>query len=412
MKKYLMRISCFLLSFCILISVSVSAFAENTGSESENGGTKAGDGYYDFNTGLQVEVKAKAAILVDVNSGTVLAELNADERLFPASVTKIMTILLCVEAIEEGRISLTDEITCSETAASKGGSEIWLEQGEIMTVDELLRATVIGSANDAACALGEYISGSEEAFVKLMNARAAELDMTNTVFENATGLDDTATDHKTTARDIAKMSIELLKHEMIKNYSTVWMDSLRDGKTELVNTNKLVRFYSGTTGLKTGTTDKAGCCISASAERDGLHLVAVVLGSDTSNDRFQGAKALLSWGFSNFSSVKVTPDLSLLAPVKVFGGEKTSFTPSVSEEALILVKKGDEEKLSQKAELSLDVQAPVLKGQTVGKISVEIDGEKLFTFDVFSNEEIKELTFFTALKRLSLFLLSGACDYS
>lgn len=408
MKKYMMRILGFLLAFFTVFSISFSVYAENGEGESDAVGKSE---YYAVNTDVPVEIKAKSAILVEVDSGITLAEFNADERLFPASVTKIMTLLLTVEAIEEGKISLTDEVTCSKNAASKGGSEIWLEEGEVMTVDELLRATAIGSANDAACALGEYVSGSEEAFVTLMNARARELNMTNTVFENATGLDDTAVDHKTTARDIAVMSCELLKHEMIENYSTVWMDSLRDGKTELVNTNKLVRFYSGTTGLKTGTTDKAGCCVSASAKRDGLHLVAVVLGSDTSTDRFETAKALLSWGFSNYSSVEVYPDLSLITEVKVIGGEKTALTPTAESFSRLLVKKGDEEKIEQKAELPLDVEAPVLKGQSLGKIMLTLNGETLFEYGIVSEEDIKKLTFFTSLKRLSSFLVSGKYDY-
>ncbi len=407
MKKYMMRILVFLLAFLTAFSTTLFAFAGNSGEKS----AETVSGYYAVNTDIPVEIKAKSAVLADVDTGIVLAEFNADERLFPASVTKIMTILLTVEAIEEGKISLTDEVTCSKSAASKGGSEIWLEEGEVMTVDELLRATVIGSANDAACALGEYISGSEEAFVILMNARAKELNMTNTVFENATGLDDTAVDHKTTARDIAVMSCELLKHEMIENYSTVWMDSLRDGKTELVNTNKLVRFYSGTTGLKTGTTDKAGCCISASAKRDGLHLVAVVLGSDTSTDRFETAKALLSWGFSNYSSVELTPDFSLITDLKVIGGEKTKLTPTAEGFSRLLVKKGDEERAEQTAELPVDVEAPVLKGQNLGKIIITLDGETLAKYSIVSTEEIKRLTFFTSLKRLSVFLVSGKCDY-
>ena len=223
---------------------------------------------------LPVEIKAKAAVLMDVSTGKVLMKYNENQRLYPASVTKIMPLLLVTEAIDEGRISLDDVVTVSATAASKGGSQIWLKEGEQMTVDDLLKATAVYSANDACTALGEYIAGSDEAFVSLLNERAKQLGMTNTNFENCTGLDDTTENHLTTAMDVAIMSRELLKHDLIVNYTTIWMDSLREGQTELVNTNKLVRFYEGTTGLKTGTTSKAGCCVSASAM---LNLAQIVI---------------------------------------------------------------------------------------------------------------------------------------
>ena len=244
-----------------------------------------------------VEIKAKAAVLMDASTGKVLMKYNENEKLYPASVTKIMPLLLVCEAIDDGRISLGDVVTVSGSASSKGGSQIWLKEGEQMTVDELLKATAVYSANDACTALGEYIAGSDEAFVNLLNERASQLGMTSTHFENCTGLDDTTENHLTTALDVAVMSRELLKHDLITNYTTIWMDSLRNGQTELVNTNKLVRFYEGTTGLKTGTTSKAGCCVSASAMRDGTHLIAVVMGSENSSDRFETAKAMLNWGF-------------------------------------------------------------------------------------------------------------------
>ena len=244
----------------------------------------------------EIQVKAKAAVLMDASTGEVLYSFNENERLYPASVTKIMPLLLFMEALDSGKIALTDTVTASPTAASKGGSQIWLKEGEQMTVDELLRATAIASANDACTALGEHIAGSETGFVKMMNDRAKALGMMDTNFVNYSGLDDDTTEHLTTAYDIALMSKELLSHERIKTYTTVWMDSLRNGETQLVNTNKLVRFYSGTTGLKTGTTTKAGYCLSASAERDGLHLIAVVMGADNSSERFEGAKAMRNAG--------------------------------------------------------------------------------------------------------------------
>ena len=245
-------------------------------------------------------------------------EENADEKLPPASITKIMSLLLVMEAIDAGHLSLDTKISASEHACSMGGSQIWLEPGEGMTVDDLLKATVIASANDATVALGEAVAGSEEAFVALMNERAKALGMSGTVFKNATGLD--AEGHVSTAHDVAIMSAELIKFPLIKKYSTVWMDTLRDGASELVNTNKLVRFYEGTTGLKTGTTSGAGYCLSATAQRDGMELVAVIMSGDTSADRFEGAKKLLNYGFANFCYTTVTADLGGATAIKVEKG--------------------------------------------------------------------------------------------
>ena len=280
MKKSLKSFICLVLSLAIISSLVLFASAEDE---------------------LPVEIKAKAAVLMDASTGKVLLKYNENEKLCPASVTKIMPLLLVVEAIDSGKIKLNDVVTVSANASSKGGSQIWLKEGEQMTVDDLLKATAVYSANDACSALGEYVSGSEEAFVSALNKRAAELGMKNTNFENCTGLDDTTINHLTTALDVAIMSKELLRHEMIINYTTIWMDSVRGGETELVNTNKLVRFFEGTTGLKTGTTSKAGCCVSASAMRNGTHLIAVVLGSENSSDRFETAKA----STPSFSSSRV-----------------------------------------------------------------------------------------------------------
>ena len=254
-----------------------------------------------------LSLTAKSAVLMDQVTGVVLFEKNCHEKLYPASVTKIMSLLLFTEAIESNKLHPEDRITATREAVEKGGSQIWLKEGEQMTADELLRATAIGSANDACTALAVHLAGSETAFVRQMNERAQQLGMHDTVFENCTGLDDDTETHLTTAYDIALMSRALLAHEKIQKYTTVWMDSLRNGQTQLVNTNKLVRFYSGTTGLKTGTTGKAGCCVSASARRDGMHLIAVVLHAPTSNDRFADAKTMLDWGFASFESV--APDL-------------------------------------------------------------------------------------------------------
>ncbi len=349
---------------------------------------------------MPVEIKAKSAVLMEVETGKVLMAYNGDMRLYPASVTKVMTLLLVAEAIEQKKISLTDNVACTANAASKGGSQIWLEEGETMTVDELLRATVIGSANDAATLLGEYVAGSEESFISLMNKRAEELGMKHTHFVNATGLDDTADDHLTTSKDIAVMSCELLKHKFITDYTTVWMDSLRNGKTELVNTNKLVRFYEGTTGLKTGTTSKAGCCISASAERNGLHLVAVVMGSSNSDDRFNTAKKMLTWGFSNYTMYTPVISKNDIKDIDVISGEDDTVSVKLPSVSPVLLKKGEEEKVRISAELSERIEAPVIKGQTVGRVNVFIGKKLVKKYDISAAKEVKKLTLYTALVKV------------
>ena len=356
---------------------------------------------------LPVEIKAKAAVLMDVATGKILMEYNPDLQLYPASVTKIMTILLVAEAIDSKKISLTDSVSCSANAASKGGSQIWLEPGEAMSVDELLRATVIGSANDAATLLGEYVSGSEEAFIDLMNSRAKELGMNNTYFENATGLDDTTESHLTTARDIAIMSRELLRYDFILKYTTVWMDSLRNGDTELVNTNKLVRFYNGTTGLKTGTTAKAGCCVSASAKRDDLHLVAVVMGSGNSNDRFETAKKMLNWGFSNYTLYTPVIDKTLIKDVSVIKGITESVKVVLPKISPVLIKKGDAQKVEVKVELCDDIEAPVIKGQTLGAVCVYVGKEKIGEYKLLAEKDVKKLDLLSSVLMIVNYISTG-----
>lgn len=347
---------------------------------------------------LPVEIKAKSAILMDVDSGKILMKYNECEKLPPASVTKIMPLLLFCEAIDDGKISLNDTVTASSEAAAKGGSQIWLKEGEKMSVDDLLKAVAVGSANDACCALSEYVAGSEKEFVNLMNKRAKELNMTNSVFYNCSGLDDEDT-NITTAKDIAIMSCELMKHEIIQKYTCIWMDSLRNGQTQLVNTNKLVRFYQGTTGLKTGTTNKAGCCLSATAKRENLHLCAVVLGSDNSTDRFETAKAMLNWGFSNYVSVKPVIEKNLITPVKVIMGEKKSVIPLVPTVDSIIVKKGEENNLKQTISLSLDVDSPLEKGQVLGTIKFSYKNEEIKSYDLVSPESVNRISFAFAFKR-------------
>lgn len=332
----------------------------------------------------ELNIKAKAAVLMDASTGQVLYSFNENEKLYPASVTKIMPLLLFMEALDSGKIALDDTVTTSPTAAAKGGSQIWLKEGETMTVDELLRATAIGSANDACTALGEHIAGSETSFVKLMNDRAEQLGMLNTNFVNCSGLDDDTTEHLTTAYDIALMSRELLKHERIKTYTTVWMDSLRNGETQLVNTNKLVRFYSGTTGLKTGTTSKAGHCLSASAERDGLHLIAVIMGAGNSTDRFEGAKALLNWGFANYETVTPQIDSSLFTYVKILKGVQESIRPVISGVTPLTLRSGEKNQLQTEIELCESVEAPVEKNQTLGKVTLKIGDDKIAEYNLVS----------------------------
>ncbi|MBQ4091597.1 MAG: D-alanyl-D-alanine carboxypeptidase, partial [Clostridia bacterium] len=278
----------------ILVAAMLVASLAMTGSASEIQATPTAGPSADM------QLDCKSAILLDAKTGAVLFEQNADEALPPASVTKIMTLLLVMEAIEAGKIKLDDTVVTSAHAASMGGSQIYLKEGEQMSVEDMLKSVVISSANDAACALAEFVSGSEEAFVRQMNERAAELGMKNTTFENTNGLDDTAQNHLTSARDIAIMSRELIKHEKILEYSSIWMDTVRGGTFGLTNTNRLVRYYRGCTGLKTGSTSKAGFCISATAERDGVSLICVIMGAETRDIRNGLATRLLDYGFANY----------------------------------------------------------------------------------------------------------------
>lgn len=349
---------------------------------------------------MQVEIEAKAGLLMDADSGEVLMAQNAHERLYPASVTKIMTLLLVVEALDDGRVSPNDTVTASREACEKGGSQIWLEEGEQMTVDELLKAAAVASANDACEALGEYVAGSSTAFVKMMNERAKALGMNDTNFENCTGLDDTAENHKTSAYDIALMSRELLRHQRITQYTTIWMDSLRDGKTQLTNTNKLVRFYEGATGLKTGTTSKAGCCVSASAARDGLHLIAVVLGSETSDARFQSARKMLDWGFANYESVQLTVDGAQIPAVTVLHGMTDSIQPKIPSGKTVLLEKGKSTAVTQEIDLAASVEAPVEAGQLLGRVVFRSDGKTVCTYDLITETAVARLTFAEAFRRV------------
>ena len=340
--------------------------------------------------GTVLDIKAKSAVLMEPNTGKILYEQNADEPLPPASITKIMSLLLVMEALDRGDFTLETVVNASEHACSMGGSQIWLEPGEGMTVHDLLKATVIASANDACVALGELVAGSEEGFVELMNSRAKELGMNSTTFKNCTGLD--AEGHITTANDVAVMSGELIKHDLIKDYSTVWMDTLRDGKSELVNTNKLVRFYKGTTGLKTGTTSVAKYCLSATAERDNLSLVAVIMGGETSSDRFEGAKKLLDFGFANFAFSQIGADLKE-TEIPLLKAEKKTLKVKAEEEISLLSQKSAKNDIKRETEWNKNISAPIKKGQTVGYVNIYNGEENIGKIPIKAAENIKKMTF-------------------
>lgn len=340
----------------------------------------------------EFDVPCAAAILIDEDSGTVLYEKNADEQRPIASITKVMTLLLTFQALEEGKISLEDYVPVSEHAYSMGGSQIWLEPGEQMTLNDMLKAICVSSANDAAVAVAEYVGGSEPVFVQMMNEKATELGMTATHFENACGLDQEG--HLSSARDVAIMSREmLLNHTEVRDYCSIWTDTLRDGATQLVNTNKLLKSYNGITGLKTGTTSKAGVCIAASAERNGLRLIAVVLGSASGTKRFQAATALLDYGFANYENV--TAQLPEDAPqtLPVTRGTAEAVTLQYDAPRQCLMPKGQGEALQITLELPKTLTAPVEAGSSVGTVYLRNGEELLQTFSITAAQDVEALSF-------------------
>lgn len=358
-------------------------------------------------TQADFDVPCQAAILIDQDSGTVLYEKNADKQRPIASITKVMTLLLTFRALEEGRVTLDDLVPVSEHAYGMGGSQIWLEPGEEMTLNDMLKAICISSANDAAVAVAEYIGGSEAAFVEQMNTEAARLGMTSTQFRNACGLDEAG--HLSTARDVATMSREmLLNHTEISDYCTVWMDYLRDGSTQLVNTNKLLNSYDGITGLKTGTTGGAGVCISASAERNGLQLIAVVLGAPSSKDRFDAARTLLDYGFANYENAEAALPEDAPQTLAVTRGAQESVSLVYDAPGRYLMKKGDDTALEVRLDLPESLQAPVTAGQQVGSVSILRAGETLETYPVTAGEDVAELDFGLCFTRLVEALLFNA----
>ncbi len=362
------KITCFVMAVCLLF-LCLPARAE----------------------GLQVA--GKSALLMDAATGKVLYEHNSHEKLAPASVTKVMTMLLIMEAIDSGKIRWDDMVTASDAAAAKGGSQVYLKVGETMSVTDMVKSIAVSSANDCACAMAEHIAGSEAAFVSLMNKRAKELGMDDTNFVNCTGLDDdpNAKAHVTSAHDIALMSRQLLvKHPDIKKFTTIWMDTIRNGSFGLANTNKLVRFYQGATGLKTGFTSAAGYCLSASAERDGMELIAVVMGAESSQDRFNACKSMLDYGFANFALIQPAPQQTATVPVKLGKQETVAAVPG--EKVQLLIDKAQREEVTVKIELAEQVSAPVSRGQRLGTMTVRAGEQILAQIPMLAQTEVGRLS--------------------
>ena len=339
----------------------------------------------------ELPIQSRAALLMEKTTGQVLYARNEHEQLEPASVTKVMTLLLTMEAIDAGQLHYDDVVTASAHACSMGGSQIWLKENEQMTVSDMLKAVCVVSANDCAVALAETVAGSEEAFVERMNQRAAELGMADTHFCNATGLP--AEGHVTSAYDIALMSRELIRnHPDIRQYTTIWMDSLRDGASSLVNTNRLIRFYQGATGLKTGSTDSALYCLSGTAERDGMELIAVIMKAPTSTQRFEDATNLLNYGFSTYTLENVVPE-SALPPVPVSLGTQATVQPVLGENTHLLLEKAKAGSLQQLVTLADSVEAPVAAGSQLGTLTITSGEEVVAELPILAGEEIPRVTF-------------------
>ena len=377
------KIFSLLLFLCFLFSFTVPVFAEGDNAN--------------------FDLDAESAILIEAGTGKVLYEKNATKRLPPASVTKIMTILLVMEAIERGEVSISDIVHISPNASSMGGSQVFLKEGEQMTLEELLKCAIIASANDAAVALAEFISGSVESFVKTMNDRATELGMTETFFENVTGLDDTTVNHLTCARDIAIMSRELIRYELVTKYSSMWQDTIRNGEFTLTNTNRLVRYYDGCNGLKTGSTAKAGYCISASAKRNGMQLIAVIMNSPTRDARNAAARKLLDYGFANFSIYEKGEEI--IGEVSVYYGREEKITVK-SKPFSALVRKSDINKVELELQIPDYVIAPLKSGDVVGRVIFKIGEKQLGEAEIYVLENVEKLDFFDAFLKL-LYALIG-----
>lgn len=345
----------------------------------------------EVNAVTEETITAPSAVLMETSSGKILFEKNPHEQRPCASITKVMTMLLVCEAIDNGKLSLDDTITASAHAASMGGSDIWLEEGETMSADDMIKATVVASANDAAVALAEHLCGSEEVFVEKMNEKASQLGMNDTVFKNCNGLDEDG--HITSAYDVAVMSRELMKHEMIFDYTSIWLDNLRDGKTQIVNTNKLLKTYKGITGLKTGTTNDAGCCMAASATRGDMSLVAVVLGCNSGKERFSDAAALLDYGFANFSVTQLKAPEDLPKTIKVENGMQGNIGIGCDVNASIVLDKNSSSKIVSKIDLPESIEAPVVSGQKLGTVTYSLDGYAVKSFEITALQDAEKISF-------------------
>ncbi len=377
------KIAAIILTFCLVLGASLIT----VGAEQSTSGEAS----------LNFELDCRSAILMEAGTGKILYEMNADESLPPASVTKVITLLLVMEAIESGKISLSDTVTASAHACSMGGSQIYLKEGEQMSVEDLIKSVVIASANDAALALAEYVAGTEGAFVELMNEKAESLGLTGTHFENTNGLDDTVQNHVSSARDIAIMSRELIKHEKITEYSSIWMDTVRNGEFGLTNTNRLVRFYKGATGLKTGSTAKAKFCITATAERDGMSLICVIMAAPTRDVRNAAAVSLLDWGFANYAVYKNAGGQA--DSLRVLGGVKNSCAVSYPDFSCV-VNKADISKITFDIETEEKLAAPVRVGEKVGKVTYRLGESELGSVDITAIEEIDKIGFGGLLLRM------------
>lgn len=397
------KISFFILLVIILCSISLPSFSINDYTwtvvnpaievSSADSETSMQDGNF-------LNLDSASAILIEQNSGQILYEHNIHERLHPASVTKVMSLLLIMEALDSGRISLDTQIPCSTNAANMGGSQIWLDTTETLSVNDMLKAIAVVSANDCVTAMAEYLGGTEENFVQMMNDKAKELGMNDTTFKNCHGLDED--EHLTSAYDIALMSRELLvKHPAITNYSTIWTDTLRDGKSALSNTNKLVRNYAGCTGLKTGSTSLALFNLSASATRDGLSLIAVIMKAPTSALRFSNAIKLLDYGFTNYSYKSFANQGDFIRQISVTKGIDSIANVIYETSPSFLVKKGEESKITYEINLPDNVSAPISKGQQLGTITYYSDGSKLDTVNLISDSTINKISFINMIKHIS-----------
>lgn len=394
MRKFL---SCFILS--VLLSFVISPFALSFSNSSFVWSEDFSTVETSVNEPTNLELVAESAILIEQSSGKILYEKNSHEQLRPASVTKVMSILLIMEALDSGKISLTDKVPCSEKASKMGGSQIWLDPRETLTVDEMLRAICIASANDCTVAMAEYLTGSEEAFVEKMNEKAKELGMNDTTFKNCHGLD--VDGHLTSSNDIALMSKELLsKHSSVTKYTSTWMDTLRDGKSQLVNTNKLIRNYKGITGLKTGSTSLALYNLSASATRDNLSLIAVVMKAPTPKDRFADAQKLLDYGFNNYSYTKFATKNDIVKSIDVTKGVKTSINIVYETDSGCLLEKNSNKNIEQIVTIPDNVFAPIQKGQKIGEISYVLNGETLSLVSVVADEDVKKINLSSMFERI------------